>query len=78
MLTQQLHHGGCGEDDVRLKKALILSLNASCLAETHKNSSLSQTIPSKAYSLSLVMGSLYSLVRETRTQRSFLGQWMFG
>lgn len=37
-----LHHGGCGEGDVRLQKALILGLNASCLAETHKSSPLSQ------------------------------------
>lgn len=48
-----------GKDDVRLQQPLILGLNASCLTETHKSSSLSQTIPSKAYSLSLVMGSLY-------------------
>lgn len=58
MLTEQLHHGGCREDDVRLQKALICTLNASCLAEM-KSSVLSQTIPSEAYSLSLVMGSLY-------------------
>lgn len=52
-------HGGYGQDDVRLQKALILSLNASCLAEMHKSSSLSQTIPPKVCSLSLVRGSLY-------------------
>ena len=59
MLTEQLCRGGCGEDDVKLQKALILSLNVSCLAEMHKSYSLNQTIPPKAYSLSPVMGSLY-------------------
>jgi len=57
--TDQLHHSGCGEIDVKRQKALMLSLNASCLAEMLKSPSLSQTIPTKAYSLSLVMGSLY-------------------
>lgn len=47
---EQLYHGGCGEDDVRLQNALMLNLNASCLAETHKSFTLSQTTPSKVSS----------------------------
>lgn len=60
MHTEQLHHGGCGEEWRQARERLWSSvLNASCLAGTHQRCSLSQTIPSKAYSLNPAMGSLY-------------------
>lgn len=48
--TEQLHHGGCGEADVKPQNAVMLNLNTSCLTETHKSFTLSQTTPSKVSS----------------------------